>query len=239
MLTVRSLKSFYDTICALKAVSIHVNRGEIVTLIGANGSGKSTFLKAIAGLVPKSTGSILFEEREILGRSPSLIVRSGIALVPEGRQLFSPMTVLDNLLLGSYTRYSFRNRRKVLEMAEKTFSSFPVLAERRRQLAGTLSGGEQQMLSIARALMSEPKLLLLDEPSIGLAPKVVEGIFRTLVALREETRLTVFLVEQNARLALEICQRGYVIETGQVTLSGDRDELLHNKEVLRAYLGKE
>ena len=239
MLTVRSLKSFYDTICALKAVSIHVNRGEIVTLIGANGSGKSTFLKAIAGLVPKSTGSILFEEREILGRSPSLIVRSGIALVPEGRQLFSPMTVLDNLLLGSYTRYSFRNRRKVLEMTEKTFSSFPVLAERRRQLAGTLSGGEQQMLSIARALMSEPKLLLLDEPSIGLAPKVVEGIFRSLVALKEETRLTVFLVEQNARLALEICQRGYVIETGQVTLSGDRDELLHNKEVLRAYLGKE
>jgi branched-chain amino acid transport system ATP-binding protein len=239
MLTVRSLKSFYDTICALKAVSIHVNRGEIVTLIGANGSGKSTFLKAIAGLVPKSTGSILFEEREILGRSPSLIVRSGIALVPEGRQLFSPMTVLDNLLLGSYTRYSFRNRRKVLEMTEKTFSSFPVLAERRKQLAGTLSGGEQQMLSIARALMSEPKLLLLDEPSIGLAPKVVEGIFRSLVALKEETRLTVFLVEQNARLALEICQRGYVIETGQVTLSGDRDELLHNKEVLRAYLGKE
>ena len=239
MLTVRSLKSFYDTICALKAVSIHVNRGEIVTLIGANGSGKSTFLKAIAGLVPKSTGSILFEEREILGRSPSLIVRSGIALVPEGRQLFSPMTVLDNLLLGSYTRYSFRNRRKVLEMTEKTFSSFPVLAERRRQLAGTLSGGEQQMLSIARALMSEPKLLLLDEPSIGLAPKVIEGIFRSLVALKEETRLTVFLVEQNARLALEICQRGYVIETGQVTLSGDRDELLHNKEVLRAYLGKE
>ena len=239
MLTVRSLKSFYDTICALKAVSIHVNRGEIVTLIGANGSGKSTFLKAIAGLVPKSTGSILFEEREILGRSPSLIVRSGIALVPEGRQLFSPMTVLDNLLLGSYTRYSFRNKRKVLEMTEKTFSSFPVLAERRKQLAGTLSGGEQQMLSIARALMSEPKLLLLDEPSIGLAPKVVEGIFRSLVALKEETRLTVFLVEQNARLALEICQRGYVIETGQVTLSGDRDELLHNKEVLRAYLGKE
>ena len=239
MLTVRSLKSFYDTICVLKAVSIHVNRGEIVTLIGANGSGKSTFLKAIAGLVPKSTGSILFEEREILGRSPSLIVRSGIALVPEGRQLFSPMTVLDNLLLGSYTRYSFRNRRKVLEMTEKTFSSFPVLAERRKQLAGTLSGGEQQMLSIARALMSEPKLLLLDEPSIGLAPKVVEGIFRSLVALKEETRLTVFLVEQNARLALEICQRGYVIETGQVTLSGDRDELLHNKEVLRAYLGKE
>jgi branched-chain amino acid transport system ATP-binding protein len=239
MLTVKSLKSFYDTICALKAVSLHVAKGEIVTLIGGNGSGKSTLLKAILGLIPGSTGSVRFEDREILGSPPSAIVKAGIALVPEGRQLFAPMTVMDNLLLGSYPYYRFSVKKQVQDAVDWIYGIFPVLSERRRQLAGTLSGGEQQMLSIARALMSKPKLLLLDEPSIGLAPKIVEGIFRSLVELREKTSLTVFLVEQNARLALDICQRAYVIETGQVILSGEREELLNNKEVLRAYLGKE
>jgi len=236
MLTVRSLKSFYDTICALKAVSIHVNRGEIVTLIGANGSGKSTFLKAIAGLVPKSTGSILFEEREILGRSPSLIVRSGIALVPEGRQLFSPMTVLDNLLLGSYTRYSFRNRRKVLEMTEKTFSSFPVLAERRKQLAGTLSGGEQQMLAISRALMTNPDCLIMDEPSEGLAPIIIQGLWEAISKLKEQG-LSILLVEQNAHLALKLVDYVHVMSKGQVVYSGKPEELKANDEIKSSYLG--
>jgi branched-chain amino acid transport system ATP-binding protein len=239
MLTVKSLKAYYNTICALKSVSLHVARGEIVTLIGGNGSGKSTLLKAILGLIPGSTGSIRFEDREILGAPPSAIVRSGVALVPEGRQLFAPMSVLDNLLLGSYPYYRISLRKQVQETVDRIFEVFPVLSERRNQLAGTLSGGEQQMLSIARALMSRPKLLLLDEPSIGLAPKIVEGIFRSLVELRKSTALTVFLVEQNARMALDICQRAYVIETGQVILSGEREELLNNKEVLRAYLGKE
>jgi branched-chain amino acid transport system ATP-binding protein len=239
MLTIRSLKSFYDTICALKAVSLHVGKGEIVTLIGGNGSGKSTLLKAILGLIPRSTGSINFEDREILGSPPSAIVKAGIALVPEGRQLFAPMTVMDNLLLGAYPYYRFSRRKEAQDTVDWICTVFPVLSDRRKQLAGTLSGGEQQMLSIARALMSRPKLILLDEPSIGLAPKIVEGIFRSLVELREKTALTVFLVEQNARMALDICQRAYVIETGQVILSGEREELLNNREVLRAYLGKE
>lgn len=239
MLQVRSVKSFYESICALKSVSIHVKEGEIVTLIGANGSGKSTLLNTIAGLMQNPEGSILFENREILGLSASEIVRMGIALVPEGRQLFSPMTVFDNLLLGTYPFYTMRQKKYSLDKIEEMFTLFPVLGERRKQFAGTLSGGEQQMLSIARALMSNPKLLLLDEPSMGLAPKIVENIFQTLIDLQNTTRLTIFLVEQNAKLALDVCQRGYVIETGQIILSGEKDELLNNKEVLRAYLGKE
>ncbi len=239
MLQVRSVKSFYESICALKSVSLHVQRGEIVTLIGANGSGKSTLLNTIAGLMQNRAGSILFEEREILSLPSSEIVKMGIALVPEGRQLFSPMTVLDNLLLGTYPFYSIRRKRETYEKIEEIFTLFPVLGERRKQLAGTLSGGEQQMLSIARALMSNPKLLLLDEPSMGLAPKIVESIFHTLIELQNTTNLTIFLVEQNAKLALDVCQRGYVIETGQIILSGEKEELLNNKEVLRAYLGKE
>ncbi|HUT66886.1 MAG TPA: ABC transporter ATP-binding protein [Spirochaetota bacterium] len=239
MLNIRSLKSYYESICALKSVSLHIKKGEIITLIGGNGSGKSTLLNSISGLAPRATGAILFEKREILGLSPSAIVRLGISLVPEGRQLFYPMTVMDNLILGTYSHYSMRQRKTVQQKIEWIFEIFPVLGERRRQLAGTLSGGEQQMLSIARALMSEPKLLILDEPSIGLAPKIVENIFRTLIELKQKSDLTMFLVEQNAKLALDICERGYVIETGQIILSGSRDELMNNKEVLRAYLGKE
>jgi branched-chain amino acid transport system ATP-binding protein len=239
MLNIRSLKSYYESICALKSISLHIKKGEIVTLIGGNGSGKSTLLNSIAGLAPRATGTILFEKKEILGLSPSSIVRLGISLVPEGRQLFYPMTVMDNLVLGTYSHYSMRHRKSAARKIEWIFDVFPVLGERSRQLAGTLSGGEQQMLSIARALMSEPKLLILDEPSVGLAPKVVENIFRTLIELKEKEDLTMFLVEQNAKLALDICQRGYVIETGQIILSGPRNELMNNREVLRAYLGKE
>jgi len=239
MLNIRSLKSYYESICALKSVSLHIKKGEIITLIGGNGSGKSTLLNSISGLAPRTTGTILFEKREILGLSPSAIVRLGISLVPEGRQLFYPMSVMDNLILGTYSHYSMRLRKTLQKKIEWIFEIFPVLGERRRQLAGTLSGGEQQMLSIARALMSEPKLLILDEPSIGLAPKIVENIFRTLIELKQKSDLTMFLVEQNAKLALDICERGYVIETGQIILSGSRDELMNNKEVLRAYLGKE
>jgi len=239
MLTVRSLKSYYESICALKAVSLHIEKGEIVTLIGANGSGKSTLLNSIIGLMPRITGTILFEGKEIQGLSSYTIVKLGIALAPEGRQLFSPMSVLDNLILGTYHYYSFKNRQKLNDKIEWIFELFPLLGKRKKQLAGTLSGGEQQMLSISRALMSEPRLLLLDEPSTGLAPKIIENIFRTLTELKEKTNLTIFLVEQNVNLALDICQRGYVIETGQIILSGEKEELMNNKEILRAYLGKE
>jgi branched-chain amino acid transport system ATP-binding protein len=239
MLKVRSLRSYYESLCAVKSVSLHIGKGEIVTLIGANGSGKSTLLNSIIGLVSKTTGSILFEDKEIRALAPSTIVKMGIALVPEGRQLFSPMTVYDNLVLGSYPYYSIKNRQLLSRKIDWIFELFPVLGERRNQLAGTLSGGEQQMLSISRALMSDPKLLLLDEPSVGLAPKIIENIFRTLVDLRRDTGLTIFLVEQNVGLALKVCDRGYVIETGQIIHSGEREELKHNKEVLRAYLGRE
>jgi branched-chain amino acid transport system ATP-binding protein len=239
MLKIRSLMSYYESICALKAVSLHVGRGEIVTLIGANGSGKSTLLNTITGLMGRVEGSILFEDREIVGMASSEIVKRGIALVPEGRQLFSPMSVVDNLILGSYHSHSIKEKKNIARRIEWVYELFPILGERRKQLAGTLSGGEQQMLSIARGLMSNPRLLLLDEPSMGLAPKIVENIFETLVDLKGKTDLTIFLVEQSAKLALDVSQRGYVIEAGQIILSGDRKELLNNKEVLRAYLGGE
>ncbi len=239
MLTIKSLRSYYESICALKAVSLHIKKGEIVTLIGANGSGKSTLLNSIAGLMPKTTGTILFEDTEIENLSSSAIVKLGIALVPEGRQLFFPMNVMDNLILGTYPFYTLRNKKNLYKKIDRIFDLFPVLRDRKKQLAGTLSGGEQQMLSIARSLMSEPKLLLMDEPSVGLAPKIVESIFQTLILLQKQTGLTIFLVEQNAKLALNISQRGYVIETGQIILSGEKEELMNNKEVIRAYLGKE
>jgi branched-chain amino acid transport system ATP-binding protein len=224
MLKIVSLKSYYESICALKAVSLHVQKGEIVTLIGANGSGKSTLLHTVTGLMSRISGSIKFEGSELIGRPPAAIVKLGIALIPEGRQLFYPMSVMDNLILGTYAYRSLRDKKKLHEKTEWIFEHFPVLKTRK---------------SIARALMSDPKLLLLDEPSMGLAPKIVEIIFETLIELKEKADLTIFLVEQNAKLALEICQRGYVIETGQIILSGDRNELMHNKEVLRAYLGGE
>jgi len=238
MLKIKSLKAYYGSICVLKSISLHIKEGEIVTLIGANGSGKSTLLNTIVGLAEKTEGSIIFENNELLSLPPSNIVKLGIVLVPEGRQLFYPMNVMDNLLLGTYSIYSRKNRRDIQKRIDEIFEIFPELAKRKNQFAGTLSGGEQQMLSIARALMARPKFLLLDEPSIGLAPKIVENIFHTLLKLRESENLTIFLVEQNAKLALEICERGYVIETGQIVLSGSSDELKNNKGVMRAYLGR-
>ena len=238
MLKVRSVKAYYESICVLKSISLHIKEGEIVTLIGANGSGKSTLLKTIVGLAERAEGSILFNNTEILGLVPSSIVKLGIVLVPEGRQLFYPMSVMDNLILGTYSIYSRTSKKEINERIDEIFSIFPILYRRKDQLAGTLSGGEQQMLSIARALMAKPKMLLLDEPSIGLAPKIVENIFDTLLKLRKRENLTLFIVEQNAKLALDICERGYVIETGQIVLSGSSEELKNNKEVMRAYLGR-
>ncbi|MDX9755500.1 MAG: ABC transporter ATP-binding protein [bacterium] len=221
----------------LKGISMHVKKNEIVTLIGANGAGKSTLINTIAGLIPAWEGEIWFGEEEIGRLSPMKIVRKGIALVPEGRQLFAPLSVLDNLQLGAYPWLRRSTQGVYAEMLEMVMELFPILGKRTGQLAGTLSGGEQQMLAIARALMSKPKMILLDEPSMGLAPRVVEEIFGVIDRLRKKN-LTVLLVEQNARLALELADRGYVVETGQIIMEGSSEDLRQNKEIERAYLGK-
>jgi branched-chain amino acid transport system ATP-binding protein len=237
MLKIQNLKSYYGRLQALRGVSLHVGVGEIVTLIGANGAGKSTILNTVAGLIGRSEGKILLDGKDILGLSPEAVVKRGVALVPEGRQLFAPMTVEDNLILGAYLRHSNGNKAELARDMEGIFEMFPILKERRAQLAGTLSGGEQQMLAIGRALMSRPRLMLLDEPSMGLAPKIAEEIFKTIIRLKEQG-VTILLVEQNARMALDTAERGYVIETGQVVVQGPSEELLRNHEVERAYLGK-
>ena len=237
MLKILNIRAGYGSLQVLKSVSLHINKGEIVTLIGANGAGKSTILKAIMGLVQPDKGSIIFEDEDISRQKTERIVRRGIALVPEGRHIFAPLTVQDNLLLGSYSRYSRDNKREIAEDFEGVYELFGKLKVRRKQLAGTLSGGEQQMLAIGRALMSHPRLLLLDEPSMGLAPLTVESIFETISVLRKERKTTICLVEQNAEMALEICDRGYVIETGKIVYQGPREDLTENAEVVRAYLG--
>jgi len=237
LLRIRNLRGFYGNLQALKGVSLHVEKGEIVTLIGANGSGKSTLLNSISGIVSSKKGEILFEGKDITDFPPQRIVKEGISLVPEGRQLFSSLSVMDNLLLGAYQRFSIKKKAEIEGDLERVFRIFPVLKERKKQIAGTLSGGEQQMLAIARSLMSRPKLLLLDEPSMGLAPKIVQEIFEVILTLRKEGT-TIFLVEQNAQKALEIADRGYVIETGKIVFEGVSEELLGNKEIIRAYLGK-
>jgi branched-chain amino acid transport system ATP-binding protein len=224
---------------ALRAVSLHVKEKEIVALIGANGAGKTTLLSAVSGLVRPASGEVSLHGKAITRERPDRIVREGIAHVPEGRHIFKPMSVDDNLLLGSYHRYSLARRAEIRAEIDGIFSLFPVLAERRRQLAGTLSGGEQQMLAIGRALLSAPKVLLLDEPSMGLAPKVVKEIFGHISKLRKERGMTILLVEQNARGALSIADRGYVLETGKVVLQGSSEDLLANRDVQRAYLGRE
>jgi branched-chain amino acid transport system ATP-binding protein len=215
-----------------------VRAGEIVCLIGANGAGKSTILNAVSGLIPSRQGEILFQEKPLNRKPPEVVVRLGICQVPEGRQVFHPLTVLDNLQLGAYLRYGRRDRSGIQRDLDMVFSVFPILAERQQQISGTLSGGEQQMLAIGRALMSRPRLLLLDEPSMGLAPRVAADIFRTIVELRQEG-LTILLVEQNARAALRIADRGYVLETGRVVLQGTTAELLEDNDVKRAYLGRD
>ena len=233
MLTVNDINVFYGAIHAIKGVSLEVNEGEIVTLIGANGAGKSTILRTISGLLKPKTGSIQFEGQEIAGMPAHEIVKTGISQVPEGRRIFAEMSVLENLELGAFTR---RDKDGIKADMELVFERFPRLKERIGQLAGTLSGGEQQMLAMGRALMSRPRLLLLDEPSMGLAPLLIKEIFAIIQDINK-TGTTVLLVEQNANMALSIAHRAYVLETGRITLSGDAKELAASDEVRKAYLG--
>ena len=233
MLTVNDINVFYGAIHAIKGVSLEVNEGEIVTLIGANGAGKSTILRTISGLLKPKTGSIQFEGQEIAGMPAHEIVKTGISQVPEGRRIFAEMSVLENLELGAFTR---KDKDGIKADMELVFERFPRLKERIGQLAGTLSGGEQQMLAMGRALMSRPRLLLLDEPFMGLAPLLIKEIFAIIQDINK-TGTTVLLVEQNANMALSIAHRAYVLETGRITLSGDAKELAASDEVRKAYLG--
>jgi branched-chain amino acid transport system ATP-binding protein len=240
MLKVKNINTYYGQVHALKNVSLHLMEGEIVTLIGANGAGKTTILNSLSALIPPKSGEILFAGKAINNLSPDKIVEMGISQVPEGRQVFKPLSVEENLELGAYLRFRKREGRGAIKKGlEEVYTLFPVLLERRKQMAGTLSGGEQQMLAIGRALMAKPRLLLLDEPSMGLAPLVVQEIFTVIENLRREKKTTILLVEQNARVALKMADRGYVLETGKVILEGIASDLLENKEVQRAYLGKE
>lgn len=240
MLRLKNINTYYGQVHALKNVSLHLAKGEIVTLIGANGAGKTTLLNTLSAIIPARSGEIVFEGSAIAAFSPSRIVEMGISQVPEGRQVFKPLSVEDNLELGAYLRYQKRHKKGAIkEDLAMVYELFPRLQERRKQMAGTLSGGEQQMLAIGRALMARPRLLLLDEPSMGLAPLVVQEIFRVIDDLRKEKGTTVLLVEQNAKAALTLADRGYVMETGKVILEGVASELLENHEVQRAYLGKE
>jgi len=238
MLRVESISAFYGAIQALRNVSLHVNANEIATLLGANGAGKSTLMRVIAGVHPPAKGRLLFSGQNTAGLSAERILRLGVGLVPEGRQIFAPLSVMDNLTLGAYARFKRDGKKEVQGDLQSIFDLFPVLRERQKQRAGTLSGGEQQMVAIGRTLMARPKLLLLDEPSMGLAPMVVRDIFAALKTLRTRGT-TLLLVEQNAKAALKVADRGYIIETGRIILEGDTADLLNNKEVQRAYLGKE
>jgi len=233
MLVIKNLEVYYDHIQALKGISLHVEKGEVVCLIGANGAGKTTTLHAISGIIKNVEGDILLEEKSILRKHPEHIVRAGIAHAPEGRQIFAPLSVPDNLRLGAYIR---KDSKEIERDIEWIFELFPSLAERRNHLAGILSGGEQQMLALGRALMARPKILLLDEPSMGLAPLVIKEIFNVIKQLKQQGK-TILLVEQNAKAALQIADRGYVLETGKIVLSSTADELLQSSEVQHAYLG--
>jgi len=234
MLTLKSVHTYYGNIHALKGVSLHVNQGEIVTLIGANGAGKTTLLKTISGLTPASRGSITFVDKDITRMAAEQIVRYGISHVPEGRKVFATLSLRDNLEMGAFIR---RDRDGIFADIQRFRQRFPILADRWDQMAGTLSGGEQQVLAITRALMARPKLLILDEPSMGLAPLLVKETFKIIKTLREEGT-TILLIEQNARAALHIADRGYVLETGKIVLQGKCQMLLEHNEVKRAYLGK-
>ncbi|EPR30156.1 Branched-chain amino acid transport ATP-binding protein livF [Geobacillus sp. WSUCF1] len=233
MLKVDGIDVFYGNIHALKGVSLEVNKGEIVTLIGANGAGKTTLLKTISGLLRPKNGDIVYEGASIAGKAAQTIVKQGISHVPEGRRVFANMTVEENLELGAFLR---KDKEGIQQDFAKVFQLFPRLEERRKQLAGTLSGGEQQMLAIGRALMARPKLLLLDEPSMGLAPLLVKTIFRIIQEINE-SGTTILLVEQNAHMALSIAHRAYVLESGRVVLSGTASELQASEQVKQAYLG--
>ena len=237
MLKVKNLEAGYGKLRVLKRISMHVDPGEIVTIIGANGAGKTTLLHTRTGLVKTGTGEIVFKNNNLQKISAEKIVAAGCSLVPEGRQVFSTMTVQENLILGGYVQAK-RDRKSVDYEMARVFELFPVLKERDKQLAGTLSGGEQQMLAMGRALMAKPSLIMMDEPSTGLAPLIVKNIFQVILRLREEGN-TVLLVEQNAKAALGIADRGYVLETGKIILQGAAEDLLQNRDVQRAYLGRE
>ena len=232
MLDVKDLNVYYGKIHAIKNISLTVEEGELVSLIGANGAAKTSLLTAIMGQIP-STGQISFEGQAVHGNGTMEIVRNGMTMVPEGRRVFPRTSVMDNLLLGAYSR---KDKENVKGDLNKIFEMFPRLLERKNQLAGTLSGGEQQMLAMGRALMSRPRLLLLDEPSMGLSPRLVDQVFDTIVSINK-SGTTIMLVEQNANQALRVAKRGYVIETGEIVLSDDADKLLSNPQVKEAYLG--
>lgn len=237
MLKIRNLASGYGKIKVLKNISMHVDPGEIVTIIGANGAGKTTLLSTVAGLVKATSGKALFKETDILKAKAASIPGLGCVMVPEGRQVFAAMTVEENLLLGGHVIQK-EGKEVVMQLLEHQYELFPILRERKDQLAGTLSGGEQQMLAMGRALMAKPSLVMMDEPSTGLAPLIVKEIFQIIVRLRDEGN-TVLLVEQNAKAALGIADRGYVLETGKIIVQGPAGDLLENKDVQRAYLGRE
>jgi len=234
MLKLRNIETFYGNIQALKNIDMDVNQGEIITLIGANGAGKSTTLMTLCGIVPPTTGKIEFQGQDITGMPADKIAALGISQVPEGRRIFPYLTVMENLDMGTFLR---KDKSKIKGDIDHVFDLFPRLAERRHQQGGTLSGGEQQMLAISRAIMSKPKLLLLDEPSLGLAPIIVKQIFDIVRKINQENKVTIFLVEQNANLALKIADRGYVMETGAITMTDTGANLLANEDVKKAYLG--
>lgn len=233
MLTIKDLHVHYGAIHAIKGVSLEVNDGEIVSLIGANGAGKTTILHTISGLVKATSGEIFYNDVNLRATAPSKIISLGMAHVPEGRHVFSRMTVMENLLMGAY---SLNDPERVKQNVDMVFRSFPRLKERSRQLAGTLSGGEQQMLATGRALMTNPKILLMDEPSMGLSPILVKEIFRIISTLHEQG-ITILLVEQNAKVALSISSRAYVLETGSIAMSGNAQDLMEDDRVRKAYLG--
>ncbi|OIO00756.1 MAG: branched-chain amino acid ABC transporter ATP-binding protein [Desulfovibrionaceae bacterium CG1_02_65_16] len=234
MLELKNIDTYYGNIQALRDVNITIREGEIITLIGANGAGKSTTLMTICGVVPPRRGEVLFEGKPIGGLSADKIVRMGICQVPEGRLIFPDLTVQENLDMGAFLR---SDKDGLAHDLEQVFTLFPILKERRRQLGGTLSGGEQQMLAISRALMARPKVLLLDEPSLGLAPLIIRQIFDIIKQINRESNTTIFLVEQNANQALKVANRGYVMENGRITLEDACDKLLANDAVKKAYLG--
>ena len=234
MLKLKNVQTFYGNIQALKNVTIEISEGEIITLIGANGAGKTTTLMAVCGIVPPRFGEIFFMGEPITAMEPDKIVSLGICQVPEGRRIFPHLSVAENLDMGAFLR---NDRTEIKKDMEYVFDLFPILAERRHQAGGTLSGGEQQMLAISRALMARPRLLLLDEPSLGLAPLIVKQIFEILIKINTENNTTIFLVEQNANLALKVATRGYVMENGRITLTDSSTNLLANEEVKKAYLG--
>ena len=236
LLSIENAELYYDHVYALKGVSMTVEEGETVALIGANGAGKSSILRAITGLRPLRSGQILFDGKRLDGISPDRIVKLGIAMVPEGRRVFPLMSVRDNLLMGAFTR---ADKAGIADTLERVLTRFPRLKERFSQQASTLSGGEQQMMVIGRALMAKPRLLLLDEPSLGVAPKLVQDIARSIVAINREEKVSVLLVEQNSRMALRISQRAYALTTGSVALSGTSADLLNDARIKALYLGGE